>query len=304
MALVKCVECDREVSDTRSDCPHCGAYREGQAPSQGEIVDPELMQIVQERKFKKKILETLKSVEFSKKLLTYKNGTMKNKRSIVFSYLHGEVASFNSYMDTDVDVTHTTISEVTGVTKSTYGYTADITTRSRNVVNDVFITKTKVTEIAVKHNNGEIKKYFFRGPEIDFLKLGDPITIGFLGIKWDKHTDDVADYEGYGLVHENGISPVMVISRAIDAHHKSNFVTDPSIFENDIFNEKLGRWSFTLLGAFILDLFQGTWPLFSLIGIAVLIFMKFNMIKGQKNRRKEYSLWWHEQANNAIKLAE
>lgn len=257
MALIECAECGRDVSDTRPDCPHCGAYREGQAPRQVEAVDPELKQLAQERKFKSDMLQALERFEFSDRLMTYKDGTTKKKRSLAFSYQHGEVTSFNSYVDTDVDVGYTTVREVTGMTSHYQGYNTvrhDVHTRSHRVVSDVATRKTKVTEIAVRHSDGRMKKYYFRGSEIEFLKPGDPITIGFLEVSWEQHTDDPGCYERYGLAHNGDVCPVMVINRAMDAHHSSSFITDPAVFKDQIFHAKIGKWMLIFPAAFVLDL--------------------------------------------------
>jgi len=313
MALIICGECSKEFSDTRPDCPHCGAYQAGQEPVQSNnnltSADPELMQIVEERKHKTYMLESLQSFDYSKPLETYKNGTKRDKRTLHFSYIHGEVISFNSYIDTDVDVQHSTIREVTGINSRTtydsqHAYTdTTVNTASRNVVSDVNVTKTKITEIALKHGtNGTISKFYLRGPEIEFLRAGDPITIGYFDINWSMHTNNTDEFESFGLIHGDQICPVMVISRAFDVNKNSNFVTDSSMFINEIFNDTLGRWKLTIIGAIILDLFLGTFPLLLLGDLAFLIFMKFSMKKGQKKRREEFTLWWNQQADDVVDL--
>jgi len=314
MALIDCRECEKEFSDTRPDCPHCGAYQHGQAPVESSTIintaDPELMQLVEERKHKTSMLERLQNIDYSKSLDTFKNGMKKTKRSLLFSYVHGEVVSFNSYMDTDVDVQRTSVREVTGInSRTTYdahnAYTdTTVNTTARNVVSNVNVTKTKVTEIALKHaTNGAINKFYFRGPEIEFLRAGDPITIGYFDINWNMHTDNPEDFESFGLIHGDAICPVMVIGRGFDAHHAANFVTDSSIFVNEIFDDKLGRWNLTIVGAVTLDVVLGTFPLFLLVDLALLVFMKFSMKKGQKKRREEFARWWYKQADDAIALS-
>ena len=42
MAIISCYECDKEFSDTRVDCPNCGAYQKGMAPTQTKVTNIEL----------------------------------------------------------------------------------------------------------------------------------------------------------------------------------------------------------------------------------------------------------------------
>ena len=41
MALIKCYECEKEISDQAPACPHCGAPKEEQPPQAEEVEIPE-----------------------------------------------------------------------------------------------------------------------------------------------------------------------------------------------------------------------------------------------------------------------
>ena len=48
MALIKCYECEKEISDKAAACPHCGAPKEEQPPQIEEAEIPESLAVVDE----------------------------------------------------------------------------------------------------------------------------------------------------------------------------------------------------------------------------------------------------------------
>lgn len=312
MALIICGECNNQYSDTRPDCPHCGAYREGMAPAPMASVDSELLEMAQARRYIKNTLANLQNHLFAGILETYKNGLKKTKRSVTFFYLHGQVVSFNSYMDADLNVAYTTISEVSAINMrstvdnyhQTVSTSASVATRERDAVSDVSLTKVKITEIAVKCEDGKTRKFYCSGPEISFLAAGDPITLGFFGVNWKDHSAEYESFNYYGKCYNDSICPVMVISRASDAAIDCTYVEHPATFDEQIFSSSLGKWKYTPLVSLCADSLLGIFPMITIVNLIVLGIYRLKMRADIGKLRKQFHQWWYEQSEQALYLTD
>jgi len=62
MALITCFECKKQYSDTRPDCPHCGAYREDTSPQAILTTNAELIEIAKIKQYTQETLAKLQTL--------------------------------------------------------------------------------------------------------------------------------------------------------------------------------------------------------------------------------------------------
>lgn len=302
MALVACWECDSQISDSSPSCPQCGAPGKDSQITQVNAVNDEVAQEIKRsaeaKLIRQGLLKELGAKFASETHEKFFSVTQKGKKCHLSVKWQPYIIDDHNK---DKEVT-TQVTQRKGTTRNGNSYVKDV---------DVKHTTTHYDYIDAYDINGELCKFRLVDLDLDKLKTGQVVSLGWL-MNSDSQTqggDIIETGSVYGQAWDGNRQPSLIVQHQ-DTERTPEYAFQAlkaSAFHNAIHTHSIGTWHLLWVGGLVylgFDLYSRKidfgWPvLAATAGVALLIkgIRYFNSTKPLK----QFDEWYRKSLNDEAK---